>query len=161
VPPLARPTSDLEHTYNAVFHRLTRMIERGSYPFARDEDVQYQAPRVGDGVVVLDADGRVEYNSPNAVSALHRLGVHRSAEGRTLGELGLDDHVVRNAFAARAPRFTELEREPDITVVLHCIPLLEHDTGVTGAPVGAASRACRRDHRLPPKDATIRGSTTG
>jgi two-component sensor histidine kinase len=157
LPPLARATSDLERTYIAVFHRLTEMIRTGSYPFGRDEDVQYKAPRVGDGVVVLDGDGRVEYNSPNAVSALHRLGVHVSAEGRTLGELGLDDHVVRTAFTTRAPHFAELEREPDFTVVLNCIPLLE-GTGVSGALVLVRdiSELRRRDRLLLSKDATIR-----
>src|SRR5690606_4063258 len=123
-PRLARPTSDLERAYNEVFGRLAHMIDTGTYPFSRDDDVQSKAPRVGDGVLVLDADGRVEYNSPNAVSALHRLGVHVSAEGNTLGELGLDDHFVRSAFASRAPLFAELERGPDITVVLNCVPLL-------------------------------------
>jgi two-component system, sensor histidine kinase PdtaS len=163
LPPLARPTSDLERTYIAVFHRLTRMIERGAYPFPREEDVQNKAPRVGDGVVVLDGDGRVEYNSPNAVSALHRLGVHVSAEGRPLGELGLDDQVVRTAFSSRTSHFAELERGPDITVVLNCIPLLERppiegSSIVTGALllVRDISELRRRDRLLLSKDATIR-----
>ena len=33
-------------------------------------------PRVGDGAIVLDASGRIEYASPNAVNALHRMGIH-------------------------------------------------------------------------------------
>jgi two-component sensor histidine kinase len=163
LPPLARPSSDLERTYNAVFHRLTRMIMQGSYPFVRDEDVQLRAPRVGDGVVVLDGTGRVEYNSPNAVSALHRLGVHVSAEGRTLGELGLDDQFVRAAFSSRAPNFAELERGLDVTVVINCIPLLEPppiegSAVVTGALllVRDISELRRRDRLLLSKDATIR-----
>src|SRR5690606_30026856 len=64
LPPLARPSSDLERTYNAVFARLARMIEVGAYPFPQDADDQMKAPRVGDGVVVLDRERRVEYNSP-------------------------------------------------------------------------------------------------
>jgi two-component sensor histidine kinase len=169
LPPLARAASDLERTYNAVFHRFARMIELGLYPFARDEDVQYKAPRVGDGVVVLDANGIVEYNSPNAVSALHRLGVHVSAEGRTLGALGLDDHVVRTAFATRVPHFAELARGPEVTVVLNCVPLLdragdEGAAGAAGAPVVSGglllvrdvSELRRRDRLLLSKDATIR-----
>jgi methylenetetrahydrofolate dehydrogenase (NADP+)/methenyltetrahydrofolate cyclohydrolase len=49
------------------------------------------APRVGDGVLLVDSYGRVEYSSPNGVSALHRVGVHALAEGRRFGELGLDE----------------------------------------------------------------------
>ena len=35
--------------------------------------------------------------------ALHRLGVHLNAEGFTLGDLGIDDGVVRSAYTLRAP----------------------------------------------------------
>jgi two-component sensor histidine kinase len=52
---------------------------------------------------VLDRDGRVEYASPNAVSALHRIGVHANAEGMRLSELGLEDVAVRTSFAIGAP----------------------------------------------------------
>ncbi len=157
LPPLARPTSELERTYLAVFDRFAAMIAAGAYPFARDPDDQYKAPRVGDGVLVLDAAGRVEYNSPNAVSALHRLGVHNNAEGFTLGELGLDDGVVRSAFSLRSPIIAELERGPDVTVVLSCFPLVDRGT-VTGGLVLVRdiSELRRRDRLLLSKDATIR-----
>ncbi len=157
LPPLARHMSELERTYLAVFDRFARMIEAGSYPFARDPDDQYKAPRVGDGVLVLGADGRVEYNSPNAVSALHRLGVHRNAEGFTLGDLGVDDSIVRSAYALRSPVIIELERGPDVTVVLSCIPLV--DRGVVSGGIVLArdiSELRRRDRLLLSKDATIR-----
>ena len=157
LPPLARQTSELERTYLTVFDRFARMIESGSYPFARDPDDQYKAPRVGDGVLVLDARGRVEYNSPNAVSALHRLGVHLNAEDFTLGELGIDDAVVRSAFSLRAPVIAEIERGPDVTVVLSCIPLV--DGGIVSGGVVLArdiSELRRRDRLLLSKDATIR-----
>ena len=157
LPPLARHMSELERTYLAVFDRFARMIASGSYPFARDPDDQYKAPRVGDGVLVLDATGRVEYNSPNAVSALHRLGVHLNAEGYTLGDLGVDDGVVRSAYSLRSPVIVELERGPDVTVVLSCIPLVDRGT-VSGGIVLARdiSELRRRDRLLLSKDATIR-----
>jgi two-component sensor histidine kinase len=89
--------------------------------------------------------------------------VHVSAEGYTLGELGLDDQFVRSAFAQRAPQFRELERGPDVTVVLNCIPLLERPP-IEGSPIvtGAlllvrdVSELRRRDRLLLSKDATIR-----
>jgi two-component sensor histidine kinase len=157
LPPLARHMSELERTYLAVFDRFAQMLSSGAYPFARDPDDQYKAPRVGDGVLVLDSAGRVEYNSPNAVSALHRLGVHRNAEGFTLGELGLDDGVVRSAYSLRSPIIVELERKPDVTVVLNCFPLVDRGT-VSGGLVLARdiSELRRRDRLLLSKDATIR-----
>jgi two-component sensor histidine kinase len=157
LPVLGRSTSDLERTYLELFERFARMIAAGEYPFARDQDDQYRIPRVGDGIVVLDASMRVEFNSPNAVSALHRLGVHVNAEGFTPGELGLDDRIIHEAYATRASTFEELERGPDTTVIVNCIPLLEH-TAVTGAllVVRDISELRRRDRLLMSKDATIR-----
>jgi two-component sensor histidine kinase len=157
LPPLARQSSDLERTYLAVFGRIARMIEEGAYPFPRDPDDQYMTPRVGDGVILTDDRGRIEYNSPNAVSALHRLGVHVNSEGVTLGELGVEDGFVHTAFATRSPMIAELVHGPDTTVVLHGIPLLEQGE-VTGGLVLVRdiSELRRRDRLLLSKDATIR-----
>jgi two-component sensor histidine kinase len=157
LPVLGRSTSDLERTYLELFERFARMIAAGEYPFERDQDDQYRIPRVGDGIVVLDAAMRVEFNSPNAVSALHRLGVHVNAEGFTPGQLGLDDRIVHDAYATRASTFEELERGPDTTVIVNCIPLLEQ-RAVTGALVVVRdiSELRRRDRLLISKDATIR-----
>ena len=157
LPVLGRAISDLERTYLAVFERFARMIAAGSFPFAEDENRQLRTPRVGDGVLVLDEQMRVEFNSPNAVSALHRLGVHNNAEGSTLGRLGLDDLFVRDAWAARGERSEDLEAAPDTTVVMKCIPLLEGDR-VTGALVAVrdVSELRSRDRLLLSKDATIR-----
>ena len=157
LPVLGRSTSDLERTYLALFERFGRMIAAGEFPFARDQDDQYRIPRVGDGIVVLDSQMRVEFNSPNAVSALHRLGVHVNAEGFTPGELGLDDRILHEAYAKRVSTFEELERGPDTTVVVNCIPLLEGRT-VSGAlmVVRDISELRRRDRLLMSKDATIR-----
>jgi two-component sensor histidine kinase len=112
---------------------------------------------VGDGAVVLDASGCVEYASPNAVSALHRLGVHRNAQGKGLRDLGLEEVAVRTAFAIGGPVTEEIDRGPDVTVVLRCLPLLEGRR-----PTGALlllrdiSELRRRDRLLVSMDATIR-----
>ena len=56
--PLKGPTSMYERTYLDVFERLADMVAQSAFPFP-DEDVgTEEAPRVGDGVVVVDADGR-------------------------------------------------------------------------------------------------------
>ena len=69
----------LETTYFGLFRRLAGMIADGVYPYAGGPEDHDHPPRVGDGVIVLDAWQRVEYLTPNAHSALRRLGIHRRA----------------------------------------------------------------------------------
>jgi two-component sensor histidine kinase len=156
-PAIGRPPGELERTYVEVFNRFARMIASGEFPFAGAEALSEEAPRVGDGVILLDESMRVEYTSPNAVSALHRIGLHANTEGMRFGDLGLDDEAVRTAFGKRRPATEELERGNEITVLLRCIPLLDN-----GRPSGAVvllrdiSELRRRDRLLMSKDATIR-----
>ncbi len=147
----------LERAYNAVFDRIATMISVGRFPFAQEEDSSGVAPRVGDGVIVLDGQERVDFASPNAVSALHRLGVHVNARGRTLAQLGLPDAVVRRAFVSPHISAEEIDRGADVAVLLRVIPLLE-GTEVDGALIVLRdiSELRRRDLLLLSKDATIR-----
>ena len=79
--PLKGPTSMYERTYLDVFERLADMVAQSAFPYP-DEDVgTEEAPRVGDGVVVVDADGRVEFASPNAMNAFHRMGIYAPRRG--------------------------------------------------------------------------------
>jgi two-component sensor histidine kinase len=156
-PSFGRQPGELERTYVDVFNRFARMIANGDFPFDAEDAPSEEAPRVGDGVIVLDASGRVEYTSPNAVSTLHRLGVHANAEGLRFSDLGLEETVVRTAFALGAPVTEELPRGVEITVLMRGIPLLDHGA-VTGAVVllRDISELRRRDLLLLSKDATIR-----
>ena len=156
-PSFGRQPGELERTYVDVFNRFARMIASGDFPFDADDVETEEAPRVGDGVIVIDASGRVEYTSPNAVSTLHRLGVHANAEGLRFSELGLEESVVSTAFAMGVPVTEELPRGVDITVLMRGIPLLDHGA-VTGAVVllRDISELRRRDLLLLSKDATIR-----
>ena len=133
------------------------MLPTGEFPFADEEGWTDQLPRVGDGVLLLDGTARVEYASPNAVSALHRLGVHANTEGGRLIDLGLQETVVRTAFTKAIPATEELELGPDVTVLLRCIPLLDQGR-VSGAVLllRDVSEVRRRDRLLLSKDATIR-----
>jgi len=65
--------------------------------------------------------------------------------------------VVRTAFSLAVPDTEEIERGPQVTVLLRCIPLVEHRR-VTGAVVllRDISELRRRDRLLVSKDATIR-----
>jgi two-component sensor histidine kinase len=91
------------------------------------------------------------------VSTLHKLGVHANAEGLRFSELGLEDNVVRTAFSAGVPVTEEVPRGVEVTVLMRCIPLLDHDV-VSGGVVllRDISELRRRDLMLLSKDATIR-----
>jgi two-component system, sensor histidine kinase PdtaS len=156
-PTIGRHPGELERTYVEVFNRFAQMIAAGEFPFAGEEGPSEEAPRVGDGVILLDSTMRVSYTSPNAVSALHRIGVHANAEGMRLGELGLQESAVRAAFARARPATEEIERGPEITVSMRCIPLIEQGVATGGMVLMRdISELRRRDRLLMSKDATIR-----
>ena len=62
-----RQPGELERTYVGLFQRFAAMIAEGSFPFRGPVADSSAAPRVGDGVMVLDEEARVRYASPNAV----------------------------------------------------------------------------------------------
>ncbi len=157
-PSVGRRAGELERVYVETFDRFARMIVRGDFPFGGEEATEAEeAPRVGDGVLLLDAGARVEYASPNAVSALHRMGISSNAVGMRIDELGIDETAVRAAYATLFPVTEEIERRADIIVLLRCIPLLD-DGGITGSLVllRDVTQLRRLDRLLLTKDATIR-----
>ena len=153
---LARRPGELERQYLDVFDRLARMIADGTFPFERGGLELDEAPRVGDGVAVVDPDRRVRFLSPNAVSALHRMGIHANTTGQELRDVGFDQSAVDAAFRSRAPVLVELQRG-EASVLVHVIPLLEGDE-VTGGIVMVrdVTDVRHRDRMLVSKDATIR-----
>jgi len=154
-PSVGRRPGELERVYLDMFDNFARMITVGDFPFGAEETEVDEAPRVGDGVARLDESARVDFASPNFVSALHRMGIHANTQGARLGELGFDESPVRTAFAIGLPITEEIERR-DVVVLLRCIPFLEHGR-VTGAVVllRDVSDLRRRDRLLVSKDATI------
>ena len=153
---LNREFLQLERTYLSLSDRLMQMIADGFFPFVGANEPQYGAPRVGDGLLVLDRDRRVVFQSPNAVSALHRLGINRVPNSKKLDDLGLDDSFVRTAFAMKVAVTQEVDRD-DVTVTSRCLPLISND-GVDGGFIlmRDVSELKRRDRLLLSKDATIR-----
>jgi two-component sensor histidine kinase len=133
------------------------MVAVGDFPFMGEDFTTEDAPRVGDGLVLVEPDGQVKYASPNAMSALHRMGVSDVVEGRRLSELGIDDAALDWALRAGCPVTEEVERRPDVIVLMQCTPLLEQDT-VTGAMVllRDVTDLRRLDRLLLSKDAAIR-----
>ena len=152
-----RPGSEQERTYLTVFDRFARMLERGEFPYHDEERLRHRTPRVGDGLLLVDADGRIEFASPNAVSTLHRMGVTRGVTGARFDDTGLGTSMLRSAFALRTAVIDEMERPDEVAVVSHCFPLLD-----AGTPTGAivlvrdVTELRRRDRQLVSKDATIR-----
>ena len=152
----ARRPGELERFYVDVFGRLARMVAEGSFPFARSEVELEEAPRVGDGVIVLDEGRRVRFASPNAVSALHRMGIHAYTTGLQLGEVGFDQSPIDAMFREPAPVMVEMQRG-DTSIVVHGLPLLDAGTVVGGIVMLRDVTDLRhRDRMLVTKDATIR-----
>jgi two-component sensor histidine kinase len=157
----SRQPGELERTYIGLFNRFAAMVAAGQFPFTGQVADSSAAPRVGDGALVLDADARVRFASPNAVSALHRVGIGANAVGMRLAELGFNDSPVRHAFETCLPVIEEFEQTPDVTFLARCIPVLE---GTLASPVAAGglllvrdvTEVRKRDKLLLSKDATIR-----
>ncbi len=158
VGPLAKRRTDrLERVYRDLYDRLAAMVVVGEFPHAGEEVMTEDAPRVGDGLLVTDIEGRITYASPNAVSALHRMGVSDVVEGHRLSELGVEETAVDAALASGRPVIEEAERRPDVIVLVHCTPLLDSGS-ITGAMVllRDVTDLRRLDRLLLTKDAAIR-----
>jgi two-component sensor histidine kinase len=143
------------------------MITDGAFPPIRHPGETTSAPRVGDGLVRLDASGKVTYASPNAQSAFRRLGLNAHLVGEDLtaifARLATDplegsDMGERIAAALRgeAPARKEIEAR-GATVLTRSLPLMP-----ASVPIGAlvlirdVTEVRRRDRQLMTKDATIR-----
>jgi two-component sensor histidine kinase len=163
----ARTPSQLELNYLTTADDLAQMVADGTFPPPRHPGETTSAPRVGDGLIRLDAGGKVTYASPNAQSAYRRLGFNAHLVGEELaalsGRLAADplegtDVVARMLAALRgeAPPRQEVEAR-GATVLMRALPLMP-----AGVPIGAlvlvrdVTEVRRRDRALMTKDATIR-----
>jgi len=151
-----RRQGELERVYLDTFEHFARMMTEGSFPFPRDEVALEEAPRVADGVILLDDQLRIRFTSPNAISSLHRLGIHAYTAALQLGEIGFDQDAAEAAFRMQVPVTEEIERG-ETSVLIQAIPLLERRRSV-GAMllVRDVTDLRRRDRILLSKDATIR-----
>ena len=160
-----RTPSRLELTYQALADALARMIAAGEFPNSSAPTGQRRgAPRVGDGVIRLDVNGIVSYASPNALSAVHRLGHVGDVIGELLAKVVADllrdespvDESLALVVTGRAPWRTEVTSR-GASVSMRAIPITEG-----GIRVGAllllrdVSELRRRELELLTKDATIR-----
>src|ERR687894_1043581 len=102
---VTRSPSTLELTYLDSAADLCLMVSAGTFPPAKPQDAEL-SPRVGDGLLRLDAGGRAAYASPNALSAYRRLGVMGDVVGADLARLTRDaavDRLAGESVAAGIP----------------------------------------------------------
>ncbi|GAB3263633.1 sensor histidine kinase [Arthrobacter pigmenti] len=161
----SRMPSRLELTYRQCAYDLLRMGTLGLWPdFASPTGSRRGAPRVGDGLLRLDAEGMVQYASPNGVSAFRRLGDVETLEGRALAEITtgllkerrLVDETLPLVVTGRMPWRTEIESR-GVSLSLRAIPLRDEKERF-GALILCrdVSELRRREMELVSKDATIR-----
>ena len=163
----ARTPSQLEMNYLTTADDLAQMVADGTFPAPRHPGETTSAPRVGDGLIRVDASGKVSYASPNAQSAYRRLGLAAHLVGEDLAAVTrrlIDDPVegeaagdrIQAALRGEAPPRKEVEARGAI-VLQRALPLLP-----AGVPIGAlvlvrdTTEVRRRDRELMTKDATIR-----
>ena len=160
----ARTPSRLELTYLQSASDLAQMIAEGRFPVPGEEPNLVRSPRVGDGLIRLNREGRVTYASPNAQSAYRRLGFPADLVGESLGTITTRlcdtgepmEEALTAVLSGRVAREVEVEGQGSV-MQLRTIPLV-----VGGARIGAVV-LCRdvtelrwRDRELMTKDATIR-----
>lgn len=162
-----RTPSHLELNYLTTADDLAQMVADGTFPPQRHHGETTSAPRVGDGLVRLDAAGKVTYASPNAQSAFRRLGLTAHLVGEDLAGLIsrlAEDPLAGSEAAARvlaalrgdSPSRREVEVR-GATVLTRALPLIP-----AGVPIGAlvlvrdVTEVRARDRALVTKDATIR-----
>ena len=153
---MVRSPSQLELTYLRTADELSAMLAEGSFPFPGEDPERELAPRVGDGLLRLDPDGRVVYASPNAISAYRRLGVNDNIIGRNVKDFDLDDVAVLQALADGEPLESEVEARG--AVVLRRLMPLTRDHEVLGGLmlIREVTELRRHERLLLYKDATIR-----
>ena len=162
-----RTSSPLENAYLDCAENLQLMLAEGTFPAAGDAATSRSSPRVGDGFIRLDVDGRVVYASPNALSAYHRMGLTAELEGHHL--LAVTRPLISDPFEAQelaAHLESMLAGGPSMrleidaggaAVLIRTLPLVVGGTGRGAAVlIRDVTEVKRADRALLSKDATIR-----
>ena len=153
----ARSPSQLELTYLQSAGELAQMLADGTFPYASDHPEERElSPRVGDGIMRVDAQGSVTYASPNAISAYRRLGSLEHLLGQNVRDFDLGAIDLLLALERGEPIETEVERQGAV-VLRRMLPLISHDDVIGGLLLVREVTELRRHERaLRLKDATIR-----
>lgn len=153
---MVRAPSQLELTYLQAADELSQMLADGEFPFPGHISEHELVPRVGDGLMRLDAAGTVIYASPNAMSAYRRLGVTGAVMGRNLVDFDLDHEALLEALAVGEPLESEVESRGNVAI-RRLLPLTRGHQVLGGLLLVREVTELRRHERLLLyKDATIR-----
>ncbi|TFI43886.1 ATPase [Rhodococcus sp. 1R11] len=166
-PAQLRPPSALEVAYRECADDLCLMISEGTFPTPEERTDVNSSPRAGDGFIRIDTEGRVDYASPNALSAYHRMGLTTELSGRDLASVTrslvtdpfdsqeVADHI-RSSLSGNVGHRMEVDAR-GATVLVRTLALQPHGRSAGAAVlVRDVTEVKRRDRALLSKDATIR-----
>jgi two-component sensor histidine kinase len=159
-----RQQGELTEAYLAAAKKLFLMLHHGQFPPASNAATTTSLPRVGDGVILIDATGIVQYASPNATSAFRRLGlatdlINTELAATTISllrKLGVVDEAINLIAKGSIAGATEIENS-SATVTLRSYPFLVNQK-LDGALilVRDVTELRRRERALLTKDAALR-----
>ncbi|MCL2787613.1 MAG: sensor histidine kinase [Micrococcales bacterium] len=160
-----RTPSRLELNYTEIADELAAMISRGEFPsHAAPTGPPRHSPRVGDGLLRLNAEGEILYASPNALSVVHRIGLYGDLVGASFFELlsqttefgEVDPETVEPVALGRAPWSLDIVLG-QTAIALRAVPLTNRGIR-TGALllVRDVTDLRRSELELMTKNATIR-----
>lgn len=164
-----RPEDDLEiqsvhKSYAFITKVLLEMVGESSFPIPDGTTALGNGgtPRVADGFIHLDAQGKVKYISPNAVSALHRLGATANLLNKTIPNslaLAQAEEVDENqalVLKGIVPWIAELSTK-HVNVVFRSIPLKKNNKHIGAAILVRDVTEIRRyEEDIVTKNATIK-----
>ncbi len=153
-----RPLGRLEEAYLTAADELSEMVARGSFPPQGGVGSDH---RIGEGLLVIDAAGAVQFASPNAQSAMRAMGLTTPLVGvqmtRVLGRIlsgpGSADQALVSVASGATAGVLEVEARGG-TLSVRAIPLL-HSRGAL-LLVRDVSQLRRTQRALLTKEATIR-----
>jgi len=162
---LMRSPSKLELNYREIAHKIYQMVAEGNFPIRNNIYNSESAPRVGDGLIRLDVNGTIFFASPNARSALSRIGFDKELEQENLGEVFANlpkskneptDESWQTLLSGKFLRRTEYENAKGVIDLL-VIPLTAANDRIGAIVlVHNITELRNRDRALLTKDATIK-----
>ena len=155
----------VEREMEEIAEVLCQMTASGDFPIqGAGTTIRHGTPRVADGVLRLDEEGRIVYVSPNGRSCFHRLGIEGELEGILLAEAVTSiipartpvDETLAVVLMGRQAWLTEVE-VGGVFLSVRSIPLtLKGRRSGAVLLVRDVTEVRRREQVLLNKDATIR-----
>lgn len=159
-----RVAGQLEQVYLDSADSIFSMIAHGEnwVPLERGSLDSWDRPRVGDGLLRLNSDGKVEYASPNATSAFRRLGLQADLLDRDFAVLVRKLHespsgpsrVLLRIAAGGYSGVADLSGS-DATVMLNSVALTSEQPVKTIIMVKDVSAVREQQRALLSREATI------